>query len=367
MELNCPNCTTHFTVPDDAIGPKGRKLKCAMCGHTWKQMPLGYVPEENTPAPEPKRAAPTPPPPPAVEPEPDFEPEPDPVPAPLSFEDALADARNALADARNAEPDSEPMPMEMPPVGRVRPDPLDGYADDDLPMDSDGRSRSASDDDDPLAGLDFGSPFDDNDDDSFGRSAGPRSDLGRAPLDSDLEDLLAAEPEPIPELFGRSSIDDDDESSDGSKKNGAMLFLVFLIVMMTALGAGTWFGRSAIITSFPRAESLYDMLGITVDAPGSGLQFKDVTSEWLSRNGVDTLVVRGFIANISSSPKAIPSLSLILFGPTDEPVQRAIIEPPQPNLESGMTTAFRVQLGTPDARARRFEMDWAKPGSDDKK
>jgi predicted Zn finger-like uncharacterized protein len=40
MQISCPNCTTNFSVPDSALGSKGRTLKCAKCGYKWFQAPL---------------------------------------------------------------------------------------------------------------------------------------------------------------------------------------------------------------------------------------------------------------------------------------------------------------------------------------
>jgi len=37
MLISCPNCATNFSVPDHALGPNGRTLKCAKCGHKWHQ------------------------------------------------------------------------------------------------------------------------------------------------------------------------------------------------------------------------------------------------------------------------------------------------------------------------------------------
>ncbi|MBX9634704.1 MAG: zinc-ribbon domain-containing protein, partial [Magnetospirillum sp.] len=38
MLISCPNCSTNFSVPDKALAPNGRTLKCAKCGHKWFQV-----------------------------------------------------------------------------------------------------------------------------------------------------------------------------------------------------------------------------------------------------------------------------------------------------------------------------------------
>src|SRR4051812_46089196 len=37
MRITCPNCTSHFELPTELLGRKGRALKCATCGHAWYQ------------------------------------------------------------------------------------------------------------------------------------------------------------------------------------------------------------------------------------------------------------------------------------------------------------------------------------------
>lgn len=313
MELYCPQCDAHFNVPEGAIGPKGRKLKCAKCGHTWRQMPLG---QEGAPAP-------------AV-----AEPEPAPTAGP---------APQPVAD------DGPPVPMEMEPGSRHSAEaPPAG----DVPMES-GRTGAEEEDDDPLAGLDFG-------DSDFG-GLDDVDDLSRADAesagDTDLDDLLSSDPEPIPDMFSR----EDDDGSDGKKKGKAGKVFLTLIVLLGIAAGGLYAGRAEVVRAFPEAEPFYAKLGIHVDALGVGLRFNDVTSERLVRDGTDTLVVRGFVANTTDTARDLPYLRLALFDATDALVQEMVAEPPQPTLDPGATTGFRVQLETPSAAARRFEVDWTEP------
>ncbi|MEP3113310.1 zinc-ribbon domain-containing protein [Nisaea sp.] len=59
MKLTCPECSQPFSVPDNAIGPKGRKLRCSKCSHEWHQT-LEMLEEKKAskPAAEPAAAKP---------------------------------------------------------------------------------------------------------------------------------------------------------------------------------------------------------------------------------------------------------------------------------------------------------------------
>ena len=37
MMIECPACATRYEVPDNAIGPNGRNVRCAKCDHRWQE------------------------------------------------------------------------------------------------------------------------------------------------------------------------------------------------------------------------------------------------------------------------------------------------------------------------------------------
>jgi len=60
MILECPECRTRYLVPDSAIGPDGRTVRCANCKHSWFQAPavLDLVARAGAGAPAPPPAQP---------------------------------------------------------------------------------------------------------------------------------------------------------------------------------------------------------------------------------------------------------------------------------------------------------------------
>lgn len=75
MILSCPSCKTRYVVPDSAIGPTGRRVRCANCRYSWVQDPPA-LDLRTTPTPEQVATEPPVPAPPTAAPRPDTPPPP---------------------------------------------------------------------------------------------------------------------------------------------------------------------------------------------------------------------------------------------------------------------------------------------------
>ena len=175
----------------------------------------------------------------------------------------------------------------------------------------------------------------------------------------DLEDI--PDPEPIPQVFSPDhddSIDDDDLKKGGKSK---VIGIAAAVVVVIVLGAGAFFGRSLIVDLWPGAADIYSMVGLGGEELGAGLDIRDVKSSREVEGGVDVLVVRGVVANVTEEDRMVPMIRIALYDSAGEEVQHVIAPPLKNRLQPGVTIGFSAKLPEPSALARRLEVTFSEP------
>ena len=142
---------------------------------------------------------------------------------------------------------------------------------------------------------------------------------------------------------------------------GKVIGIAAAVVVVIVLGAGAFFGRSFIVDLWPGAADIYSMVGLGGEELGAGLDIRDVKSSRKVEGGVDVLVVRGVVANVTEEDRMVPMIRIALYDSAGEEVQHVIAPPLKNRLQPGATIGFSAKLPEPSALARRLEVTFSEP------
>ena len=187
----------------------------------------------------------------------------------------------------------------------------------------------------------------------------PASDIEAAPAARAEAALMAEEEDAASDDAGD---DFEDAFGDDAKKGGkGKIIAIAAVVFFLLLGAGLFFGRSYIIDLYPPAGDIFAMVGLSGEELGEGLEFNNIKSAREVEKGVDVMVVRGEIANVSDQERMVPMIRVVLLDGNKEVIQSAVAAPLKNRLPAGATIAFGAKLPEPSALARSLEVTFSAP------
>ncbi|MCF8483182.1 MAG: zinc-ribbon domain-containing protein [Rhodospirillum sp.] len=315
MIIDCPQCSAKFNLPDGALGTKGRKLKCAKCGHTWHQASLDTpVPSAAIPS------APVAPPP----PRPPTRPRAKPIDLPLEMEPDGAPPK-PRPSKQNVDAELEDLDNIL---GKMR---GGGVILDEKPMP--GATEAFEDDDEELR--------------DFLRSRGLGGDDDDDSLD-DLDDLMGDDADPIPGVFTGPR-------PRRQKRGGGVLnVLIVLLLALWAVALGLYFGRTILVEYVPSLAVLYEKLNIKVEGARKDLTFQNVVSTMETTGDGRVLIVRGLLTNATDENREVPDIRLVVVDGDDKELSQVVAPPPQAVLAPGDKVSFEVRMENPSQLAQNF-------------
>ena len=108
------------------------------------------------------------------------------------------------------------------------------------------------------------------------------------------------------------------------------------------------FSQDKIISIWPAAAGLYEMVGLKIEIPGEGLVIEKLDASIRKRGKQDLLLIRGNVINLRNKSIDVPPIQATLRGEDDEIIESWVIEPPVDILDSDADFEFKsVYRGLP--------------------
>lgn len=130
--------------------------------------------------------------------------------------------------------------------------------------------------------------------------------------------------------------------------------------------AGTVYGvvhfRREIATFWPSTAKLYEAAGAPINL--LGLEFRNISYERQSENGLPVLAVKGSVVNVSGETKALPRLRVGLRDARQHELYHWTFALPEKELQPKQSAAFTTRLSSPPVEARDLEVRFAEKGED---
>lgn len=294
MILTCPSCATRYSVSTEALGEKGRTVRCAKCGHKWFQEPQEVVAET---APTPATTA-------------------------ASTDEASEQGQtdDAVTRANREETGPDEGPADNP--QNEEPSAVD-TADDDSSAGIDGAAADVPADegaeDEGVVSEDSSVPAEqpalsaDEDVPDSGQISADTGDEEAAATPEPAE-TIPPEEEQQPHAKARKRKDGGNKTARSGKSSllGLTIAWMLLLGLLGAGGAYAWFERAKVVTLWPPAEEIYALLKLPIEPEEEEtLLVRRVSAQYVKAGG--PIRVEGELFNEGDSPRPAPRLRVSLL------------------------------------------------------
>ena len=319
MMLVCPSCNARYMVSEGSIGPEGRKVHCANCGHEWFQ--------EGPAAPN----------------EPEEE----------GLDQEVLEAFEGLMDGEEIGADDDEAEIDLSMLGHMdvgmedeEAAPPPAVSEDDLSISGEAEEEISI---SGLAGQDAVDLAFEEDE------AEEEEDISLQPQPAS-EETLEEEPipeavKPLPEERVRVSPVADIEAQAAAKEMSKKRFagygaaagvFVCLIGLMLVL-------KGPIFSAFPASALLYNMFGMELELPAQGLVIEKLGAEFAEKNGVRVLEIKGRVINLKHEELNVPLILATLRNEDGTDIESWMIEPPYQALAGEQSFDFEASYpGLPE-------------------
>jgi predicted Zn finger-like uncharacterized protein len=121
--------------------------------------------------------------------------------------------------------------------------------------------------------------------------------------------------------------------------------------------------RQPVMNAVPFTTRFYTLAGLGPAVPGQGLELREVTPSRGADNGVPTLAINGQVANVSSTPRAVPKLRVALRDASNKELQSWTVSVTDESLAPGASVPFHTTISQPPDGATGVIVSFMAAGS----